>query len=367
MHEVRARCLREGWLPIDFLGWVFFGGTRRGTLADRKRLTYLDHGIDRLRDLCGDDLHLIKLEEPRHLLVEEKLHFEDLALADVHGTLDFGAYIRAPFNMAEVVISDLKFGAGVPVFAENNEQQLIYAALFLDQLTRSERKKIDTITIIIDQPRITDAGGEWVVSAAQIERWVDEKLYPAVEAVKSRNRRYAPGKKTCFWCKAKRACEAYQDFNLKTLGVTFDDERDGSNFAVSGISELSAERRAYLAQHADMLKKFLDLVEESVLADAIAGLPTPGVKAISGRQGNRAWVNEDLALKALVPLLAERATETKTISPSVAADLLPNKVFEGLADLIKREPAKPKLVSADHPKPAIKPIQMEDERNSAHG
>ena len=364
MHEVRARCLRNGENPMDYLGWIFFGGTRRATLANHKRLTYLDAGIDRIRELCGDDIHLLKLTEPRHFFVETHLVFEDRALADVHGTLDFGAYTPAPFNMAEVVISDLKFGTGVPVYAKDNEQQLIYAGLFLDQLTRAERKRVDTVTIIIDQPRMSDAGGEWVVTPAQIERWFDEVVYPAVEAVKGRNPKYAPGLKTCFWCKAKRGCAAYQDFNIKTLGITFDDERDGATFKVDGIAELSAERRAYLTLHADMLKKFLDTVSESVLQDALDGRPVVGLKAVLGNQGARQWVNPDLAAAELVKLLGDKAHETKVISPTVAEELLPRKVMEGLQDLIKREPSKPKLVSADSKKPAITPIKMEDERKA---
>lgn len=367
MHEVRARCLRNGENPVDYLGWIFFGGTRRATLADRKRLDFLGAGIDRIRELCGDDLHLTKLLEPRHLLIEERTAFEDPALAEVYGTLDFGMYLRQSVSHFAVVISDLKFGAGVPVYAQDNEQQLIYALLFLDSLTNAERKRLGEIRIIIDQPRIADAGGEWIVKPDQLYRWRDDVLHPAVEATKSRTPKYAPGPKTCFWCKAKRGCAAYQDFNIKTLGISFDDERDGTNFNVAGVEMLSPERRAYLARHADMLKKFLEVVCESVLNDALAGRPTSGMKAILGRQGNREWVNEELAAAELTKLLGDKARETKVISPTVAAELLPRKVMEGLKDLIQREPAKPKLVTADNPKPAIIPVKMEDERKNDNG
>lgn len=368
MHEVRARCLREGRDPLDYLGWVFFGGTRRAFLASRERLEHLVEGIDRLRDLCArdaglsqsyGDIELMRKAEPRHVLVEEKMRFEDRALADVFGTLDFGAYL--PW-LSEVVISDLKFGQGVPVYAEHNEQQLIYAALFLDSLTSAERRKIKEIRIIIDQPRISDAGGEWVISIEHLGRWVDEVLYPAVEATKSRNPKYNPGKKQCFWCKARPACAAYTDFNIKTLGVSFDDERDGQTFATAGIEKLSVERRAYLAQHQEMLEKFLALVHESVLADALAGRPTPGMKAVLGNQGKRTWADEDAAEEELVKLLEGDCYETKLISPTTAEDRLPREKMARLKMHIHREPAKPKLVSADNKKPAIKPIEMTDER-----
>ena len=361
MHEVRARCLRLGRDPMDYEGWVFFGGTRRGTLANVARLRKLEPGIDRIRELCGDEP--MAVSDPRYVAIEETLHFEDRALADVYGTLDFGAYFDSG-----AALSDLKFGAGTPVYAENNEQQLIYADLFLDRLTKAERKRIDRIRIVIDQPRISGAGGEWVIEPDYLVRWRDTVLHPAVAAIQSRGpKKYAPGIKTCQWCKAKRACVAYQDFNLETLGVKFEDERDGKTFNTAGIAEMSIERRAYLAKHKGMLEKFLDGVAESVLEDCLSGAPVPLMKSILGNQGDRVWIDETAARKALEPHLGEKATVTKTISPTVAADLLPRKVMEGFKDLIKRNPAKPKLTTLDDKKPAYVPVKMDDERASDNG
>ena len=361
MHEVRARCLKLGRDPMNYEGWVFFGGTRRATLANAARLRKLEPGIDRIRELCGDEP--MAVSDPRYVAIEETLRFEDRALADVYGTLDFGSS-----STVGVVISDLKFGAGTPVYAENNEQQLIYADLFLDRLTKAERKRIDRIRIVIDQPRIAGAGGEWVIEPDYLVRWRDEVLHPAVAAVQSRGpKKYAPGIKTCQWCKAKRACVAYQDFNLETLGVKFEDERDGKTFDIDGIAEMSIERRAYLAKHKGMLEKFLDGVAESVLEDCLSGAPVPLMKSILGNQGDRVWIDETAARKALEPHLGEKATVTKTISPTVAADLLPRKVMEGFKDLIKRNPAKPKLTTLDDKKPAYVPVKMDDERVSDNG
>lgn len=368
MHEVRARCLRLGVDPERYLGWPFLGGTRRAAIATAKRLAALVPGIDRIRDLCerkdgsvADNIVSLRQAEPRYVLIEEKLRFEDRALADVYGTLDFGAFL--PWR-AEVVVSDLKFGQGVPVYAEHNEQQLIYGALFLDSLTSAERRKIRDVRIIIDQPRIPDAGGEWVVTIEHVGRWIDEVLYPAVEATKSRTPKYGPGPKACYWCKARRACAAHTEYCVKTLGISFDDERDGRTFATSGIEEMSLERRVYLAQHHDMLDKFLTATSESVLRDALAGLPTPGLKAAYGNQGKRTWGDPDGAEEELVKLLDGDCFVTKLISPTEAADRLPRAKMDALNKFISREPAKPKLVSAESKKPAITPIAMPDERVS---
>lgn len=363
MHEIRARCLREGRDPIEYLGWVFLGGTRRPTLATEKRLRFLVPGIDRIRELCERDngltLERIRAAEPRYLLIEEKLHFEDKTLADVNGTLDLGAYL--PWR-EEALVDDLKFGQGQPVYAEHNEQQLIYAALFLDSLTSAERRKIKNIRIIIDQPRIPDAGGEWVITTEHLGRWVDEVLYPAVAATDAREPKYGPGPKACFWCKAKPGCAAYTDYNIKTLGVKFDDERDGRTFAVPGVEPLSIERRVHLTRHREMIEKFLSMVGESVLQDALRGLPTPGLFAGYGNQGKRTWANEDDAEEELVKLLDGDCYETKLISPTTAADRLPRDKMKALEGFISREPAKPKLFPEGSKRPAIPPVAMDDER-----
>ena len=376
MHEVRALCLKEGRDPFDFLGWPFIVGDekRRVFIATQKRLNALVEGLERIYDICSrdaglaqgyGDLTIWREVEPRYVAIEESLKFEYPALADVYGTLDLGVYL--PWKR-KIVLSDLKFGQGQPVYAENNEQQLIYAALFLDSLTKKERKDVDDVHIIIDQPRIADAGGEWIVTTDYLDRWIAETLLPAVEATKVRNPKYNPGRKQCYWCKAARAnaCEAYADFNIKNLGITFDDERDTAALAPTGLERLSAERRAHLALHRQMIEKFLEAVCAEVLADAIAGRPTPGLKAGLGNRGKRAWTDEDAAEDALVPLLGDKALETKLISPTAAAEMLPRKTWEPIAKaLVKQGDAKPTLVPAESPKRAVKQIEMTDEREGA--
>lgn len=363
MHEVRARCLKDGTPVWDFLGDLFFGGTRLLTKCTEDRLRALIPGLDRIDDLCGDII-AHKKAEPRYVLVEERMHFEDPFLKDVYGTLDFGAYIKDAFGDAFVVISDLKFGQGVPVYAVDNEQQLIYLALFLDSLTKNERKRIKECRIIIDQPRIKEAGGEWVITVADVERWKDKVLYPAVEAINKGSKQYAPGKYACFWCKAKVACKAHTDFNVKTLGIKFDDERDGATFDVAGIEMLSAERRAYLVMHSQMVRKWLDAIHDSLLDDGLKGRDTPGLKVVDGNQGKREWADPEYAEKKMVELLGDKAFEQKLVSPTQADKLLPRKTWAGIErELVKRNPPMKKLVPLDDGRePKKSKIKFEDER-----
>ena len=360
MHEVRARALKTGRDVMDFEGWLWWGGSdvRRPTLATRKNMLFLLEGVERIYDLCGD-IQALREKEPRYVLVEENLKFEDRALADVYGTLDFGAFL---FELELAVIDDLKFGAGEPVYPEWHEQQLIYGGLALDSLTRNERRRLKRLKIVIDQPRIADAGGEWDISIYDLEKWIAEKLHPAVEATKVRNPAFNPGVKQCRWCLAKRGCQAYQDFCIETAGITFDDERDGKNFATDGIAFMSPERRSHLLKHKKMLEDFLEDVFGYSLAEAQAGRPTPGYKAALGKRGARAWVSKEAALDALLPILGEKAQTTEVVSPAALDDLLPAAEIKKLGHLWKQADAKPTLVPETSKKAEIPQIEMKDER-----
>ena len=115
-----------------------------------------------------------------------------------------------------------------------------------------------------------------------------------------------------------------------------------------------------------MIEKFLEAVCAETLADAIAGRPTPGLKAGIGRRGRREWIDEAAATSELMPLLGEKATVTEVISPTTAADLLPRKTWVEIEKrLVKQADGKPTLVPADSPKPAVKQIEMGDEREGA--
>ena len=362
MHDARALCLTKGVDPMDLVGYMFFGGDRRRAfLATEAHMLAILQGIERIYDLCHRDIDEMLSEDPNHVLIERSLRFEDVGLKDVYGTLDFGAYVVPD---SKVIVSDLKFGQGVPVYAEHNEQQMIYAALFLDYLTARDRRKVRHVHIIIDQPRISGAGGEWVISVEHLGRWVDEVLYPAVEATKSRDPKYVAGEKQCFWCKAKPTCAAYAEFNVRTLGITFDDERDTAALSSFTVEKMSAERKAYLVKHKAMIEKFLDSVYGSALADALAGREIPGWKAVTGRNGARKWIDAEKTALALSALLGEKAYSTHVISPAEADKLLPRMEMNKLKDLWTQADPKPTLVPVENSKEPVKSIEMDDERES---
>ena len=360
LHEVRARCLRLGHEPFDYIGDLFLGGTRRLTECTQELLSHLYPGIERIDDLCGD-LDALRSQDERYVMVEVRLRYEDRALKDVYGTLDFGAYLRS-----SVVISDLKFGKGVPVFATNNEQQLIYAGLYLDALTRAERRRIKDIRIVIDQPRIHDAGGEWLIEPSHLERWMDEVLYPGVEAVNSRNPKYDASPKACFWCKAKPTCAAFQDHNINTLGISFDDERDKEYLGQAGLRKMSPEMRSYIVLHKKMIEDFVQMCHDSALEDALAGRPTPLLKVVDGRQGKRKWRNDSDAEDVLKNLLGEKAYARSVISPTTAEKLLPRKAWGAIQERhVERAPIVKKLVpKSDERESVVKQIEFSDEREN---
>src|SRR5690606_17563391 len=111
--------------------------------VDKQWVRWLQPGIDRMREF-GGVFHS-----------EHKVDLSHWLGPDQFGTLDRGIY-----RDDLIIISDLKFGAGVPVHPEENEQLMLYALGFWYNVARHHTKTRDVL-INIDQPRADGGGGDW--------------------------------------------------------------------------------------------------------------------------------------------------------------------------------------------------------------
>jgi hypothetical protein len=110
-HWVREQCLDLGFEPFDFVGTKMRAD---GFMfeVDAEMAEHLQPGIDEIREFDGP------------LFVERRISL-DRWMPGQFGTLDAGVA-----GEKLIVISDLKFGEGVPVQAVENTQQMIYALGF---------------------------------------------------------------------------------------------------------------------------------------------------------------------------------------------------------------------------------------------
>ena len=133
-------------------------------------------------------------------------------------------------------------------------------------------------------------------------------------------------------------------------------------------SVITPERRWHIVRHAKDIREWLAKLHEDSLNDALAGNPDPGSKAVEGDLGDRYFTDQEAAKRILVGALGRHAFKPrqiigitdieKLLKPGTKKQGNP-EAWEALMELVTRAPGKPKLVSEDHPKPALASV-MDD-------
>ncbi|MDY7579377.1 DUF2800 domain-containing protein [Herbaspirillum sp. RTI4] len=395
-HFLRDVCLTDGFDTKHFLGrWIAvtpIGGTWMTTAghsaapnfqADADMCREVQKSIDVIRSLTkGGQLH-----------PEQKLSISFITgEEDATGTAD--TVIEQP---KELIVDDLKYGMGVPVYAEDNEQLLIYGAAALEEF--DVLGEIEELTMRISQPRINN-DSEWTLPVAEVRRRiidiraVADKIMAGPEGLEA-----TPGEKQCRWCKVKATCEENRNFILGTVADDFVDLNKGE-MAVSAqdaeriiaqaygvkpgavsvtgsaivckpsiLPQLEAAEERIVAsddQHLATCMDALDMIEswcKSVRAETerrllLGEFSDARYKLVEGKRGSRSWIDvaeAEAAMKAM-RLKVDQMYDLKVISPTSAEKLLaadnPRK-WKKLQDQITQTQGKPSVAPASDKRPAM--------------
>lgn len=273
--------------------------------------------------------------------------YEFMPFVQIEQKLDLTEYVPKGFGTADCImiggnvlhIIDFKYGKGVPVSAENNEQLQLYA---LGAVKAYEMLyKIDAVTMSIVQPRI-DNTNSWTASTGNLKKFGETVKERAALAIKGEGV-YLPGD-WCRFCRARHQCRARADENIK---LAFQTEKKPPLIANEEIGE-------YLKQGEDVERWLKDL-QDYALAQCLAGKKVPGWKAVEGR-GSRDWVDMDTAFEIITAsgLPPEMLWERKPMSLAQIEKLLGKKEFaETVGDYVIKKPGKPTLVHAEDKRKAI--------------
>jgi hypothetical protein len=299
-----------------------------------------------------------------------------------------------------LTIDDLKYGMGVAVDAEENEQLLIYGAAALEEL--DVLGEIDTLRMRISQPRINN-DSEWTLDVDEVKRRVIEiratadKIMAGPEGLEA-----VPGEKQCRFCKVKGSCEEYRNFVLGTVADDFVDLTKG-DMVVTAIEAEKVLASVYgvkpkavdymVAEHAFVIHKpnikpqlelaeeritnsddshlatcmdALDMVEswcKAVRAEVERRLLTGNFtdaryKLVEGKKGNRSWANPveaEAAMKAM-RLKVDEMYDMKIISPTTAESVLAAKSprkWKKLQEQITQTQGKPSVAPASDKRAAL--------------
>ena len=328
-HELAQRVLEYGGSAFDYEGI----GVPEGNVAlvPPEMCAYIQEYVDYV-----DRIDLACANDNSNLLIEHRVDFSPW-VPDGFGTCD-----TIVLDDGHLHIIDLKYGKGVPVYAQDNTQGILYALGAYNEL--NQIYGFETVTIHIVQPRL-DSVSDWTLSVDELLAW-GERISQAAQATQDPDAERIPSEKACQWCKAKAVCPALLAKTEAVLMSEFDD-LDPVN-----PDQLTDEQIVTVLDNKKLIVAWLGAVEEHVTEKLKSGEDFVGYKLVAGRS-NRAWGNEDTAAVVLAEVLGEDAFTRKIISVAAAEKKLGKGKAGKLEGLVVKPEGSPTLVSASDPRPAV--------------
>ncbi|ELP5721255.1 DUF2800 domain-containing protein [Enterobacter asburiae] len=309
------------------------------------------------------------LSQGNELLVEQRVDFSHIVgVEESFGTAD-GVIIAGN----ELQIHDLKYGKGVRVDAEQNEQLQLYALGALEQF--SMLYDFETVRLFIHQPRLNHVS-EWALKVEELQAFGERAQEAAASVIVMFNiadcegvetlplENFTPGEKQCRFCKAKGGlCAAEAQARLNDVKDDFVDltQPVGEQLAeaVKRVPLLTAEQLADIYSQVGLIESFCKAVCDRVNSELNAGHPVPGFKLVTGKQGNRAWSDEEAARALLKDQFRYKDADIysmKLISPTQAEKLIKKEKprrWTKVEALITRADGKPTVAPESDPRPAL--------------
>ena len=352
---------REGTAAHELAAMVLEDPSSHASDYVGKKIAFEDHGEDVLWLITKDMAEYVDdyVKFVRERAVGKILHVE-CKLSIGHITSEDGAtgtsdVVIIDREQEAIEVIDLKYGMGVRVDAEHNEQMQFYAlgALYEYELISD----FSYVTMVIHQPRLNHVS-EWNIPVDQLRRFGDEAR-EAADNVRWEEPTFNAGEKQCRFCKAKAVCPALRAEVTEIVGsaATLDDftpqavdSQTGDNYLPMAMSKVG------------MVEDWCKAVRAEVERRLLAGQTVDGYKLVEGRKGNRAWSDEG-AVEQLFKsfrLRQEEMYDFKLISATKAEKLLKEnpKRWAKAEQLITRSDGKPSVALAADKRSAmdVKPV-----------
>lgn len=365
-HWVLEQCLRLGLEAWDFIGKTrtvyeeddagkpVEGGKSFEIEVTDEMAEHLQEIIDLVRDRGGKQFYEVRV--------------------------DLGYWLPEQFGTADIItihieddlicVDDLKFGAGIPVFAERNYQMMIYGLGVWDMIARAMWKKAGKSTknvrfrLTIHQPRNGAGGGTWEISLKDLLAF-GEEVAEAGERTYDKKAPRIAGDKQCGYCKAAMNghCRVYDEFQTKKFDAKlkdFTDLDEDEEIKLPDPDKMDAKTRANILRMAPGLRQWLNRLHTDHVNDCVAGRDGGGLKAVAGRKGARKWRDEESAKEWLEDHVPEDRSiyqPRKIVSPTMAEKLLGRKILAKEPETQpKRKPRKPPIVCAEITQDEGKPV-----------
>ena len=327
-HELAETVLRNPTTTSsDYIGNVFNGFT-----VDDEMAGFVQQYVDRIHSLEGN------------LDIEVRLDLREYA-KDSFGTADA---VTLNAENKRLYVGDLKYGKGVRVEAEGNEQAMLYALGALAEY--AIYTEIDEIVIGIYQPRLNHFP-EWTITRDELLAFGETVKIASAAALKP-GAAFNAGEKQCGWCLNKGNCRALADYQNQLIGSQFD-----TLDLIDKVDTLTlAEIGEKILPNLKLLEQWTKAVQHRAYEALEQGLDVPGYKMVEGRSLRR-WSNEKEVSKKLEASLDEDDVwQRKLVTVAQAEKLIGKKEFvELFADDVSRPTGKPTIAPESDKREALSP------------
>lgn len=336
---------------------------QEGTLAHEMSELKLKHYLDpkgfgkrklnaAIKKLKENELYQAEMESYTDTYVdfikEKALSFSSNPYIEIEKKVDFSRWVDGGFGTCDCIlihgstlsIIDLKYGKGVPVSSEQNEQLILYALGAYDAFNLIY--KLDKIELNIVQPRINNFS-TWEISLTELLLWGDYFKVQAEKALGG-NGELVPSAKACKFCKARDICTARAENNLSLE----------SEIKLKPNEIPKDKLYEYISRGEDIAKWVADL-KAYALDMCLKGEDVKGLKAVAGRT-SRSWTNQDEAINKLIEGGIDEAIIYDKVPLTLAKleKALGKQQFTTLVgDLVVTSEGKPTLVFENDKRPAI--------------
>ena len=279
------------------------------------------------------------LEEAKQLCIDPLILIEQ--------RLDLTCYVPDSFGTGDCLIvadhllhvTDLKYGKGVLVEAENNPQMMLYAlgALRLfDGLY-----DIDTVAMTVYQPR-RDNVSTWTITVDELLAWAEEFLKPKAALAYKGEGEFIPGP-WCTFCKASVKCRARAEAKLQLAKYEF----------AKPPLLTDEEIEEILSKLDDLTKWASEIVAYAQDAAINHGKHWNGFKLVESKT-NRKYGDEAAVIDAAKAAGYHDIFRKSLIPITEMEKLMGKKTFASvLGGLVVKPKGKPTLVPASDKRPAI--------------
>lgn len=274
-----------------------------------------------------------------------------LAVMEIEQKLNLTEYVPESFGTADCVIInddlmeviDLKYGKGVPVYAEWNKQLMLYA---LGALRKYDAMyDITEVQMTIVQPRINNISS-WQISVAELKKWAEEELKPKAELAFEGKGELNAGD-WCRFCAVRNQCRKLYEQQLEIAQYEF-----------ASPELLSDDEIADIVKRTPKLVEWANSIAEYAQAKALnENKQWPGLKLVEGIS-RRKWLDEDKAVNAIFarcPELSEDEIFNTKLKPITSIEKLIGKsrFADVFADVVIKPQGKPTLVPLEDKRPAM--------------